>query len=388
MAKRPARQPSLKAPKVVDVPLPDDAPPPPPAPISLASVLGQRRACATLRAAMGSQRLHHAWLFHGPRGVGKFTAALAFAAVLLDPTSEPDLAGELAPDPESPTQRLLRAGTHPDLHVVTKELARYHPDPEVRKLKLSRIPVDVVRHFLIEPATRGPRAPVHGRASKVFIVDDAELLDPKAGQNALLKTLEEPEGSTVIILVTPSPDRLIPTIRSRCQQVGFSPLTPRDMNAWLETLPPDELPERSPWLIDFADGSPGALLHAARAGMQEWHDAIAPGLRRALKGEYPAGLAGVMVGFIDAAVKAAQAEEGDSIGKEAPTREAAARMFRVIAHALRAALRERPGEADHPALDAIDALDRAERMVMGNTAFPFVAEWFVARLVSREPARF
>ena len=119
---------------------------------SLGDILGQGQALAALRASMASGRVHHAWIFHGPAGVGKFTTAVAFAGALLDPTTAPGLTGEIAPDPDSETQRLVRAGMHPDLHVVTKELALHHEDREVRTRKLITIPKKVVEKWLLEPA--------------------------------------------------------------------------------------------------------------------------------------------------------------------------------------------------------------------------------------------
>jgi DNA polymerase-3 subunit delta' len=154
--------------------------------------------------------------------VGKFTTALAFAAVILDPSSQPDLSGVIEPDPESASQQLLAAGTHPDLHIITKELAVVSRVDSVRDSKQRNIAKAVLEEFLLEPAAR--TGSMNGAlASKVFIVDEAELIDG-VGQNSLLKTLEEPAPGSVIILVTANEERLLPTIRSRCQRVGFAPL--------------------------------------------------------------------------------------------------------------------------------------------------------------------
>ncbi|MEM9373943.1 MAG: hypothetical protein AAGA55_09895, partial [Planctomycetota bacterium] len=193
------------------------------APVALDAVLGQDRAVSQLAAAMASGRLHHAWIFHGPEGVGKFTTALAWAAMLLDPTTAPGLTGAFACEPDSPTQRLLASGTHPDLHVVRKELARFSSDARVRDAKLATIPKAVVEDHLIAPASVAPVMRTGSMMGKAFIVDEAELLDRSPAnaptQNAILKTLEEPAPGTLIVLVTSSEDRLLPTIRSRCQRV-------------------------------------------------------------------------------------------------------------------------------------------------------------------------
>ncbi len=227
-------------------------------PISMDRVLGQSRAIDLLERSMQSGRVHHAWIFHGPQGVGKFTAAIAWASVILDPSAAPDLGGRLAPDPQSHTQQLLKAGTHPVLHVIKKELARYHDDRQVRNAKLSTIPKSIVEEHLIVPATLAPSMKSDSIAQKVFIVDEAELLDRSATnapvQNAILKTLEEPPEGTVIILITSSEDRLLPTIRSRCQRVSFTALDDDAMREWSNHMKLEQDPEAHHWLMEFAMG--------------------------------------------------------------------------------------------------------------------------------------
>ena len=190
-------------------------------------VLGHDRPIATLRAAIDAGRVHHAWVFAGPMGVGKLTTARALASIILDPTASPTLTGKIEPDPDSQTQRLIRAGSHPDLHVITKELSAVSEEATLRAKKQRNIPIDLLRERMI--GGRVPHGsptgrfiePVIGKApqlghAKVFIIDEAELLDAY-GQNALLKTLEEPPRDSYIILVTTAEERLLPTIRSRCR---------------------------------------------------------------------------------------------------------------------------------------------------------------------------
>ena len=253
-------------------------------PVPMERIVGQDHAIGVLQRSMQSGRIHHAWIFHGPEGVGKFTAAPAWAAVLLDPTSAPGLGGEIAPDPDSHVQQLLRAGTHPDLHVVRKELARYHDDKGVRDKKLATIPKAIVEEHLIAPAGLAPSLKNGSMIGKVFIVDEAELLDRSPTnapvQNALLKTLEEPAPGTAIILVTSSEDRLLPTIRSRCQRVGFHPINDEAMRGWLKTSGIKATPEDHQWLLRYANGSPGRYLRAFEGGFARWHAAIDRALRR------------------------------------------------------------------------------------------------------------
>lgn len=212
-------------------------------PPRLREILGQDRAIGTLESAVASGRVHHAWIFSGPKGVGKHTAAWAFAAALLDPGTrvEGERLIEAGDDGEGePTEarRLLDRGAHPDLHLVRKELARYSEDSGVRKRVLSNIPKAVIDEFLLQPMSRAATRRDGGLVSKVFIIDEAELLDRSIRnaptQASLLKTLEEPPTGSVIILVTSNEGRLIPTIRSRCQRVSFGLLDDAAMQRWIE----------------------------------------------------------------------------------------------------------------------------------------------------------
>ena len=167
-----------------------------------------------LRRALVSGRTHHAYLFDGPDGVGKELTARALAARLLCEDES------LAPDDDACGQcrscRLLAAGNHGDFHLIHRGLHQQHPDRAVRVSKGLFLVVDVIRHFLIDPAGTSPSL---GRR-RVFIIRDAHRMNEGA-QNALLKTLEEPPGRVCLILVTPSAERLLPTIRSRCQKISF-----------------------------------------------------------------------------------------------------------------------------------------------------------------------
>lgn len=360
-----------------------------PAPVPLGSVIGHERAVSQLRAAMESGRLHHAWIFHGPEGVGKFTTALAWAAVLLDPTSGPGLTGEVAPDPDSPTQRLLAAGTHPDLHVVCKELARFSDDAKVRDAKLATIPKAVIEEHLIVPASRAPVMRSESRAGKVFIVDEAELLDRSPTnaptQNAILKTLEEPSPGTMIILVTSSEERLLPTIRSRCQRVAFAPLPDEAMRAWMSQAGIEaDGPERD-WLLRMGQGSPGRVVSLRESGAYAWYTAIDPMLAEAERGVLPLTLGSTMSKLVEdwasAWVKEGE-KKGENRSKDAANRVGVRRMLSLVADRARPGLIDpRRGDA---AMRTIDAVGRAQRELDSNVQMKFVFEHLAAGLSSRE----
>jgi len=305
--------------------------------------------------------------------VGKFTTAVAFAAVLLDPTSEPGLDGVIAPDPESRTQQLLKAGTHPDLHIVVKELARFHDDPEVRKLRLSSIPIDVIRKYLIEPAKKTGNVTTSSRASAVFVIDEAELLSSKstkdAAQNAILKTLEEPPPGMVIILVTSNESELLPTIRSRCQRVPFAQLSEKDLRQWASREKLEIPADCKDFLFAFSDGSPGDLVEAIRGEIGSWRTALLPHLIKLQSGKHTVGAAPLME---DLCKKWAEdwVDENLNASKETANRLAAAWMIRLIAFEMRKALRAgTPG-----ALEAIDAVRAAESQLDSNLKPLFVLD--------------
>jgi len=378
-----AKKQTAKKPPARRAPSPADAPPdtlPTPAPIPLADVLGQPRALATLDAALRSGRLHHAWIFHGPAGVGKFTAALALAGVALDPSAAPDLSGRVAPDPDSQVQSLLARGAHPDLHVVVKELARFSSDSQVRERKLATIPSKVVEDHLLAPVARHAGMTPGGLASKAFIVDEAELLAHDV-QNKLLKTLEEPPAGTLIVLVTASEERLAPTIRSRCQRVAFTPLDDRAMQAWLRRAGLEIDPAQRAWLLEHAAGSPGRLLRALEGGLFAWHEAISPMLGELDAGRFPLALAPTMAGLSEEWAKA-WVKRGEPLGenrsKDTANRLGARQMLALVADHYRARLRD--GAARAHAAEAIERIADAETAVAGNVSVPFAMEQFVAAI--------
>ena len=255
-------------------------------------ILGQQFGLDVLKRALASGRFHHAWIFAGPRGVGKYTTAVELARTLLDPAASPDElgSGEAA---GSDVARRIDAGTHPDLHVIRKELAAFSEAAEVRSRKQTNIPIDVLREHMLggEVGDKQVDAAAYRTSTlgqgKVFIIDEAELLAREA-QNTLLKTLEEPPPKTYIILITSHPDRLYPTILSRCQHVRFHRLDDEQMAAWAKnTL--SELPAaRRKWILAFADGSPGTALRAVEFELDQWQDALDPMLDGLASGEFPA----------------------------------------------------------------------------------------------------
>lgn len=233
----------------------------------ISDVHHQDRAQRLIQRALFAQRLPHAYIFHGPDGVGKELFAERLAAIMLCEDRRPlDAAESDAPIDACGACRsckLAAAGNHPDLHVVHRHLNVHHPDSEVRKRKAIDLGVDVIRHFVIDPC--GVK-PAMGRA-KVFIVREADGVSPGA-QNALLKTLEEPPPTTHLILLAASADRFLPTTRSRCQLIGFGSL-PRDYIARrLAEIRSDLADSDTALYAALADGSLGAAVQFAEQNIR------------------------------------------------------------------------------------------------------------------------
>ena len=237
----------------------------------------QQRALSIVRRALASGRTHHAYLFEGPQGVGKELAARALAARLL--CDAPDRQPDADACGECQACRLFAAGNHPDFHLIHRGLHKLHPDRSIRTSKGLFLAVDVIRYFLIEPASTSPNLGVR----RVFLIRDAERMNEGA-QNALLKTLEEPPGSACLILVTWSAERLLPTIRSRCQRIPFDLLPPDYVQEQLQALAGVE-PSSARTLAAIAQGRLGAALQWHRIGLLTALAQVSNGLTAGLVSE-------------------------------------------------------------------------------------------------------
>ena len=298
-------------------------------------LLEMERVFGTLGSALASGHCPHAWIFHGPTGVGKCTAAMRLAAVLVDPQSGSAERAACAPLQQSRSADLLRAGTHPDVHLIRAELAGSSADRELRDRKQVNIPVQLLREHMIG-GTSSSGGQIEGAifkssvlgAGKVFIIDEAERLETD-GQNVLLKVLEEPPAGTFIVLVTSSLDRLLPTIRSRCQSIGFSALRSEYMKQWLDSNLGEVTGAHRAFIEQYAAGSPGAAVTAVTMDLHSLHGRIVPMMDRLERGACPLEMADLMNEFAaDAAEAAVKANENAS--KEAANRRAAGIVFSVI----------------------------------------------------------
>jgi DNA polymerase III subunit delta' len=352
-------------------------------------ILGQPRAIHILQATLRSGRIHHAWIFAGPPGVGKFTTALEFARILLDPNASPTLSGEIEADPDSRSSQLIDSQSHPDLHIIRKELALFSSDPQVRTRKLMNIPIDVIREWMIggkdQSTTQAPvyRTAAMGRA-KVFIIDEAELLD-QYSQNAILKTLEEPPRQTYIILVTSRPDSLLPTIRSRCQFVPFVPLDAKSMEAWFRGNRESAGDSRQlAWLERFAEGSPGMAAIAAEYGFAAWQDELQPMFADLEQGRFPAAMGETMAKLADE-FASRWVKNHDNASKLAANKAGSQYILATLARHVRDMLAHAAaaGKDPTPWMDVADLIRDAERAIFSNVNQKMTFENLAAQWASR-----
>lgn len=155
-------------------------------------IIGHQKQLAFLRDSLKAEKASHAYLFSGPAKIGKKTLALFWLT------------------------ELLQKNNHPDLVLVNSEQG----EDEIKIAKIR----DLIWKLSLKP---------HSADFKAALVDDAHLMNTEA-QNALLKTLEEPKGSTFIFLVTDRPEYLLPTIVSRVQTVKFYPLSDASIKDFLK----------------------------------------------------------------------------------------------------------------------------------------------------------
>jgi len=302
-------------------------------PITLDAIVGHGGVVRRLRSALGRDQLAHGLLFAGPRGVGKRTVARALAGHFLGDTDD--------------VRHRLAAGTLADYHVVNRRLIRNHD--KTGKSKAITFNVDVVREEVVRPAHR---ASAEGRG-KVFVVEEAETMNAQA-QNALLKTLEEPYGRTLVILVTDSPARLLPTIRSRSQTFAFGELARDETLGVLRGLGVEGRDAEAAHAV--AGGAPGRCLAFLEDGIVALHDQLA-GL---MDDGQP--LAEFLGHAADAAAEAAL--KRDPLGsRDAFTRDGLGLFLGLAARRLARSLSDdpRPATCDH-----IEAFHRCERYLAAN----------------------
>ena len=217
-----------------------------------ARLVGHQAQAALLERAALSGRLPHAWLLAGPPGIGKATLGYRFGRWLLAGGAEgaiPPGDPALHVPPEHTTFRRIAAGAHADLRALRPNTGEGGVKRVIRVEEVRA----AIRFLAMTPAEGGWR---------FVLVDGAEALRPEAA-NALLKTLEEPPPRAVLVLTTPAPDRLLPTILSRVRRLDLAPLEPPVLEGLLAGLLPGLDPAARATLTRIAEGSAGGALALA-----------------------------------------------------------------------------------------------------------------------------
>jgi len=216
---------------------------------------------AHLWAQFSERRQHaHAYLLHGPAGIGKRQLAELLRARLLCQSPQAGFACG-----QCKGCLLLAAGTHPDTFTLEPEEAD------------KAIKVDQVRElvdFVVQTAQLGGR--------KVILLEPAEAMNINAA-NALLKSLEEPSGDTVLLLISHQPSRLLPTIKSRCVQQACPFPSEAQSLAWLAQSLPALSGEEHRELLALAAGSPLAAQRLQEQGVREARALVVDGVKKLLK---------------------------------------------------------------------------------------------------------
>jgi DNA polymerase-3 subunit delta' len=275
------------------------------------------------------------------------------------------------------------------VHLVSKELAIYSDDAATRRRKLITIPVDVLREHLLTPASL--KSNLGG--AKVLIVDEAELID-RSGQNLLLKTLEEPPAGTYLILITSREDQLLPTVRSRCQRVGFHLLEDDDVQRWLSEHRQIS-GDRLPWIVRFARGSIGRAAIAVDYELDDWLRTVEPMLDDMISRRRAPDLGKTLSSFADEfAKKWVDDPDHPNASKEAANKLAMRLLMSMLGDVCRdrlnrAVQRVPAGRADEaedagrPWLVGIDCLRDAEQQMGSNVAMPLLLENLAVQWAAR-----
>ena len=333
------------------------------------SVFGHRRLVALLSRAIARDTLPPALLFAGPSGVGKRRVAMAIARAIncLEPRStseiERDACGKCA------SCRRIERGVHPDVIVI---------EPGEN----GSIKIEAVRDVIDRAGYR----PFEARR-RVVIIDDAEAL-VAAAQNALLKTLEEMPAASIFVLVSSTPDALLPTVRSRCPRLRFGPLSATEVaQALIRDHKYSDTEARA--AAADADGSIGRALSADSADLTQARDEARRLLEQTARTEDPARR-----------LETARDLSGTK-GTSASDRDQMAACLRALASLVRdlgivaaqadrrtlangdleSQLEKLSGSFDHKrSLRAYAAVDEALNALERNASPKVVADWLVLQL--------
>ncbi|MGI9367168.1 MAG: DNA polymerase III subunit delta' [Rhizobiaceae bacterium] len=213
-------------------------------PADCLSVVGHDSNIEQLFSAFKSQRMHHAWLLSGPRGIGKASLALLFAKYIFANPDQQNLSDRFDAEtiPET-IHRQVAQGAHPQLLHLTR------PWDEKTKRFKTQLSVEEIRRT---QSFYGMTAGAGGW--RVTIVDSVDDMNASAA-NALLKMLEEPPKKSLFFVLSHATGRPLATIRSRCQKMSVAPLSGADLRSVLDELGIQASDADKARAVEFAEGS-------------------------------------------------------------------------------------------------------------------------------------
>jgi len=185
--------------------------------VPFADIMGHDRIIEVLRRSLRNGKTAHSYLFEGVPGSGRKKTAMMLIQALFCKALTDDACGDCH------SCRKIVSGNHPDIHHIV-------PLPDKRDISIDQL--RELQHILSLRPYEAPR--------KACIIDPAERMSVNAA-NSLLKTLEEPPGNALIVLLTENAGMLLSTVRSRCQLIRFAPLSPEHVITVLERsgMPPE-----------------------------------------------------------------------------------------------------------------------------------------------------
>ncbi|MCF8383895.1 MAG: DNA polymerase III subunit delta' [Chlorobium sp.] len=245
--------------------------------MSWKNIIGQKQQIRVLQKAIETGRLAHAYLFTGPEASGKESIAFELARMLNCRNSREN--PENGSCGTCPDCMQIAAFMHPNIEYIfpveaalldagesvkkenkkfTEARERYEALVEEKKLNPYLTPsmdrsMGILSEQIVALQQKALYMPSEG-SRKIFIISQADRMNPAAA-NKLLKLLEEPPGHVMFILVSSRPDALLPTIRSRCQQIRFQRTSPQELRLWLEENRPDITEPELGFTVNFSRGN-------------------------------------------------------------------------------------------------------------------------------------
>ncbi|MEP3224557.1 MAG: AAA family ATPase [Parasphingorhabdus sp.] len=239
----------------------------------MTSFIGHDKAQRIFRQSFDKGTLHHAWILAGPKGIGKAGFAKQAAQFLLDSGDRSPPAGEnFELNENSQSAKLLSARSHPDFRLVQRGGKTDKEEKRAREEGAHALEEHELKRNISIHQIRNLQSLFSTQASistyRVVVIDAIDDLE-RGGANALLKNLEEPPKNTIFLLVSHAPERLLPTIRSRCQLLRFDSLDDEQMRTVLMAKAPNLDTAELEALITAGEGAPGRSLQYIHTGLAE-----------------------------------------------------------------------------------------------------------------------